>query len=134
MGTNKTSDPCSEGNLFKLLSKIYHDPKSVGSFGGVDLLFGELRRRTNCNVKKSLVRMWLRTNPVYTLHKPVRRNFPRVPIVVDGPGEQWQIDLIDVGSLRTENDGYTFILSAIDCFSRKAYLQPVMSKRAVEVL
>ena len=128
-------DPCSEVNLHKLLNKIYHDPESVGSFGGVKLLYHELRRRSQCEeVKPEFVKKWLKTNPVYTLHKPVRRNFPRVPIVVDGPGKQWQIDLIDVASIRDQNDGNTFILSAIDVFSRKAYLQPIKNKSAFEVL
>ena len=133
MGDRK--GPCSKAKLHKLLNKIYHDPSSVGSFGGVNILFRELKNRSACSdIKASIVKNWLRTNPVYTLHKPVRRNFPRVPIVVDRPGKQWQIDLIDVGSIKDQNDGNTFILSAIDAFSRKAYLQPIKNKSALEVL
>ncbi len=126
---------CSTSRLHTLLDRIYHDVKSVGSFGGVDLLWAEFNKRSGCpKQRKEFVKAWLSTNPTYTCHRPARRNFPRAPVVVAGPEKQWQIDLIDVTAIRDQNDGNTFILTAIDVFSRMAWAEPVKSKSAADVL
>ena len=53
---------------------------------------------------------------IYTLHKPVRYNFPRNRVIVTGVDEQWQADLVDMSSLALFNKGYKFLLMCIDVF------------------
>ena len=48
--------------------------------------------------------------------------------------DQWQADLCDMTSKAEYNDGYTFILTCIDCFSKYAWAIPIMSKHADEIL
>ena len=85
------------------LQQRYYDPKRVGSYGGVAAL-----RRV---VPEQDVERWLSEQDTYTLHKPVRRRFKRRCVVVGGPNQQWQADLVDMSRLKKVNDGTTFILT-----------------------
>ena len=79
------------------LHRHYYDPKRVGSYGGV----AALRRVVPAERD---VERWLSTQDAYTLHKPVRRHFKRRCVVVGGPNQQWQADLVDMSRLKTAND------------------------------
>ena len=88
----------------------YYNQKLVGSYGGVAAL-----RRV---VPDQDVPRWLSEQDAYTLHKPVRRRFKRRCVVVGGPNQQWQADLVDVSRLKKTNDGTSFLLTIIDVFSK----------------
>ena len=61
---------------------------------------------------------------------------PRVfnPIFVYGRRELLQIDLADVSRLANYNGGVKYLLTAIDTFSRKAWVVPLKNKTATLVL
>ena len=52
----------------------YYDPQKVGAFSGA---------HSFQKVAKSPLK-WLKSQDVYTLHKPVRRRFPRRKTIVPG--------------------------------------------------
>lgn len=106
------------------LAEIYYDPAKVGSFGGVNAL----SKVVNGNVGD-----WLRSQETYTLHKPVRRRFRRRKTISVGVDHLFQIDLADLASLSRYNDGYRYLLTCIDCFSRYAWVVPLKNKSAVAV-
>lgn len=54
---------------------------------------------------QSTVEDWLRTVPAYTLHKPIRKTFPRLATIVFGPQQQLQVNLVDYQALARFNDG-----------------------------
>ena len=54
---------------------------------------------------------WLWKQDAYTLHKPVRHRFKRRCVVVGGPNQQRQADIVDMSGLKKVNDGTTFILT-----------------------
>lgn len=109
----------------KELSEIYYDPARVGSFGG----FNALSKATN----RKDVKKWLSSQEVYSLHKPTRRKFKRRKMICVGLDHLWQIDLVDLTSLSTHNDGFRFLLTCIDCFSRYAWVVPIKSKNSSSV-
>jgi hypothetical protein len=82
---------------------VYYDPSNPGSFGGI----ASLARQT----RSSEVRKWLSTQDTYTLHKPVRRIFPRRKTFAKGIDDLFQADLADMQNLSRYNDGYRFILT-----------------------
>ena len=104
----------------------YYDQKLVGSYGGVAAL-----RRV---VPDKHVKRWLSEQDTYTLHKPVRRRFKRRCVVVGGPNQQWQADLVDVSRLKKTNDGTAFLLTVIDVFSKRAWCVPLKNKSAVSLV
>ena len=107
------------------LHRHYYDPKRVGSYGGV----AAFRRVVPAERD---VERWLSTQDAYTLHKPVRRHFNRRCVVVGGPNQQWQADLVDMSRRKTANDGTTFLLTVIDVFSKRAWCIPLKSKSALQ--
>ena len=106
------------------LKRVYFDPKRVGSYGGVNAL----RRVTRAPVKA--VNQWLSEQDAYTLHKPVRIRFKRRRVIVGGRNHQWQADLVDLSKLKKDNDGYVFLLTVIDVFSKRAWCVPLKNKSA----
>ena len=45
-----------------------------------------------------------------------------------GIDDLWQADLVDLSSLSRQNDGYKFILTVIDVFSRFSWVRPLKIK------
>ena len=74
----------------------------------------------------------LRKEPSYYLHRKAPLRYPRRRVIVSGPNQQLQIDLKDVSRYASDNDGVRFLLCAIDVFSKKAYVYPMMNKTAKE--
>jgi hypothetical protein len=104
---------------------IYYDPVNPGSFGGV----APLVRQTRSNAAKN----WLTTQDAYTLHKPVRRIFPRRKTFAKGIDDLFQADLADMQNLSRYNDGHRFILTCVDVFSKRAFAIPLKDKRGPSV-
>lgn len=113
----------------KLLKKFYFNPKLPSGFGGKQKLGQALRGK----VPSTDISKWLQKTDTYTLHKPVRKNFPRRQFIVGGINALWQIDLADLPNIAKYNDGFKYILLIVDAFSKKAYARPLKSKSASEV-
>ena len=67
----------------------YYDLQKVGAFSGAHSFL---------KVAKSPLKS-LKSQDVYTLHKPVRRRFPRRKTIVPGANFQMHADLIDFSFL-----------------------------------
>lgn len=89
----------------------------VGSYGGVNSLFQE-GRKCDKSLSKKQVKTWLSGHDAYTLHKPLRINFPRNKTMVSDLVHQWQCALIDIYKFSKEN-------------SRKSYLNSYPSSNQV---
>ena len=113
------------------LSRLYYSPALSSSLGGIQRLTTQHKNATQIKTHNAI--KWLRGQEAYTLHKPVRKHFPRRRTIVAGIGEQLQVDLIDMQKYKKENSGVSFLLSAVDVFSKKAYLKMLKSKSADEV-
>lgn len=130
MGKERKCKPVTYKKVFK---KIYFDLSSPGGFSGVRQMYLEAKKHLNCKITQPMVENWLQSVPAYTLHKPIRKKFPRLPVIVAGPQQQMQADLIDFQSLSRFNDGYRYLLVVVDCFSRKAWVEPLKNKSGLEV-
>ena len=114
--------------MTKTLKKVYFDPRRVGSYGGVDAL------RRVAHAPRKVVAQWLSEQDAYSLHKPARRRFKRRRVIVGGRNQQWQADLVDLKTLKDDNDGMTFLLTMIDVFSKRAKCIPIPSKSAASLV
>lgn len=110
------------------LNHLYYTPEEPESLSGARGLYRRLKKNETERAKK-----WLRGQDAYTLHKKVVTKFPRRPTIVAGPGEQVQVDLMDVSRHAGDNAGTKFLLTAIDVFSRKAWIFPLQSKGGEDV-
>ena len=103
-------------------SKIYYAYPESCSLESIS----KLSKKSGVPQKK--VRKWLASQDTYTLHAPVRKNFPRKQYYVNDPNELIQMDFADMQNVARYNDGYRYILCAIDAFSRYATCIPVKNK------
>ena len=99
----------------QILQDVYYDPKS--GYGGVQALYRQVRARGH-NISLKKIRQCLKEQKAYTLHKPIQRKFQRRRTRVTDIDKQLQLDLADISNLKKQNDGYRFLLCAIDVFSK----------------
>lgn len=124
----------------KLLSNLYFDPAAPGSFSGIATLKRAAEKRLKekgnkrVKIKLSGVKKFLSGQETFTLHKPVTRKFDRRRVIVSGPLEQFQSDLVDMSMFESQNDGYKWILMTIDVFTKRAYAIAVKRKDARNIV
>ena len=53
----------------------------------------------------------------YAAHRPLHKKYPMKKVIMDGVNMQLQMDLVDMQQWSTENDGYRYILLAVNCFN-----------------
>jgi hypothetical protein len=75
----------------------------------------------------------LRRQGVYTSHRQRRARFQRNHYIVSNRSDLLEADLIDVRSLSSLNDGYNYILTLIDCFSRYLWTAKLYTKTGREI-
>ena len=109
------------------LSDYYFDTKSPVTFTSPLALYREAKKHYHSLTFRQ-VKTWLQSKDTYTLHKPVRYNFPRNRVIVTEYDGQWQADLVDISSLARFSKGYKFLLTCIDVFLKFAWVAPLKNK------
>lgn len=80
-----------------------------------------------------IVKEWLHRQNVYTLHKPIRHNFPTRRVIVSSVDDQWQADLVDMQKYKTQNENINYILTVMDIFSKYAWAIPIKKKTGNDI-
>ena len=70
----------------------------------------------------------------YTLHRRGIENFPHNRVYTKFIGDIVSVDLAELPAFKDKNDGYRYIFCFIDCFSKKAYAEPMKDKYAETAL
>ena len=124
-----TMSPTAANKDYSLdfLSDYYFDTKSPVAFTSPLTLYREAKKHYPSLTFRQ-VKTWLQSKDTYTLHKPVRYNFPRNRVIVTGIDDQWQADLVDISSFAHYNKRYKFLLTCIDVFSKFAWVVPFKNK------
>ncbi len=115
-----------------ILKNIYYNLKSPHAYTSQVRVYAAAKK-LHPNLKKLDVKKWFQKELAPTLHKPVTHNFLRNRTVVMNIADQYQADLCDMTSLRKYNDDYTFLLTCVDCFSRRAWVKPLKNKQGKNV-
>jgi Integrase core domain/Chromo (CHRromatin Organisation MOdifier) domain len=95
---------------------------------------GNIKRHYNNQFGNKTILKTLSTVDSYTLHREYKRPKYRNPYFIYSIREQIQMDLIDMSRLAADNDGVTFLLVAIDSFSKKAWIKNMTNKSAMTSL
>ena len=109
----------------------YEDPSQPSSLRGVSAFVkaqGISREKTERQLQQKLS---------YMLHKPRRRRrrrFPTLPTLVFGINEQFVMDLVDLQKSAKRNKGYKYLLTVIDVLSKYAWVEPLKSKSAAQLI
>ena len=113
------------GSVDKTLRSIYYDPAHPAAYSGIEVLYKACKRE---GITRAQIKKWLKKQDTYTLHRSARKKFKRNRVVVYGINSQWQADLVDLSSMKKHNKEFRYLLVAIDCFSKYAYVVPIKSK------
>ena len=116
--------------------KLYKKQGGVSYLtGNAKILFDEYRTKNlKPKIKLHNVVTFLSKQVPYTVHRSARDNFPRNKFYVKFIGDVLAGDLADLKTFKEKNDGYAYILCIIDCFSKKAYAEPLKDKTAENTL
>lgn len=106
------------------LEKLYYDPSHYAGYSAT----ANLSRAAKPNFSRNEVVDWLKSQDAYTLHRPVRRKFPRLHYNVTNIDDLWEADLIDLRNLKTYNGGYSYLLVVIDVLSKFGWVEPLRDK------
>jgi hypothetical protein len=106
----------------------YYDPSDPGAFGGLERLYQSLKDDGK-PVTRSQVKDFLAHANTYTLHKPKRSKFPRNKILTFHKDYQWAMDLADMGQYSRQNNGYKYILTVLDTFTKYLWCVPIKNKQ-----
>jgi hypothetical protein len=109
------------------MDRLYYDPARTSAFSTLRKLQQAVAK------KKKSVRAWLEQLDAYTMHRPVRKRFPRNPYTVTNAMNVWECALADLQAHARYNDNYRYILSLIDVFSKYLHLVPVKTKSGPSV-
>ncbi len=114
-----------------LLRDIYFNVKNPACYSGAPAVYTEAKK-VDPTITLAIVKEWLHSQETYALQKPAVRKFSRRKTVTSGVGEQYQVDLCDMSALASENQGFRYLLTCIDIFSKRAWALPIKRKTAEE--
>lgn len=118
------------GDAYKsLLRRLYNNPSSAGGYAGVEALYREARGHAP-DITRDDVRHFLEGDRTYTLFKPTRKRYPRLRTRPRGFLTDLQCDLADFQKLAEHNQGFRYLLVAVDVLSRRVFVEPTKSKSA----
>ena len=111
------------------IKRAYLNYKQPGSFSGQSGFIASGKRKE----PKAVIDKVLKSIPTFTTHHYKRKPFPRRFVYSPYINAQWGIDLRDISRYSRYNNGNTFILVAIDIFSKKAWFEPLKNKSGLAV-
>ena len=114
------------------MDTIYFDPAHPVSFSGPQKLY-DFVKKVYPSLSLKDVQSWLSGKEAYSLHKPVRRRIKRNSVIVKEINQQWDVDLMDMARIASDNDGVHFVLLCIDIFSCYVWTYPLKNKSGEEV-
>jgi hypothetical protein len=80
----------------------------------VDKLYKFVRKKGKYVLGKAKIRQWLETQETFGFHRQIKRKFSRRKVIVPFIEYQWDADTAVMKSFTKDNDGYGYLLLAID--------------------
>ncbi|XP_025162982.1 uncharacterized protein LOC112590499 [Harpegnathos saltator] len=110
------------------LAKFYYDPAHYAGYSTIKNLS---RAAGPSSTHEEIIR-WLQAQNAYIFHRPTRHKFPRLHYNVTNIDDLWEVDLVELANLRNY-EGYYYLLTIIDVFSKFVWVEPIRSKTSASV-
>ena len=117
-----------ETGIDEVLKKLYYNAST--GFSSPDKFFKTVLKHGFKFIKMSDVKRFIARQSLNQIHRPVVKH-PAKPIV--GLLNTYQADLTFYEQHKKSNDGYIGLLTCMEINSRKAYVEPIKSKKSEEV-
>ena len=112
--------------------RLYNDAQFSASYTGKETFKNAVKTKyptvKNKDVDKALTKI-----DSYTLHKPTKKPKLFRRIYTKGIGYLYQIDLVDMKSYSSLNNGFNWLITCIDTFSKKAWVFPIKNKEGITI-
>ena len=115
------------------VKKLYQDPKFAASFAGKQRFYNAVKSKHKATKYKTIENV-LKSVDSYTLHKPVTTPSKYRRIFTKRIKYLYQIDLVDMTKFERINNGYRWIITIIDTFSKKAWAFKMKRKSAKSIM
>ena len=115
------------------LNTLFYDPKQPGSFSSAQKLYKSLKSQGH-TIPLEVIQHWLASQETHTLHRSVKRKFPRNRVIVYGIDSQWDADLMDMTQLAKYNKSFKYVLLCIDILSKFVWVVPLKSKKSKDIV
>ena len=102
------------------------------NFGAGTTAFYKSLREKYLNIKRDNVAAFIKKQTIPQI-TDIFKHRTNKPIVADYPNQIWCIDLVDMQTYETKNRGFKYIMTVIDVFSRKLFLEPAKLKEAAVI-
>jgi len=110
-----------------MTARLCYDPLKPSAFSSLAKLQAAIKQ-ANGKISTRETQSWLERQYAYTLHKPLRKHFPRNPYTVTNVIEVWESDMPDLQNISKFNNNYKYLLTEIDVFSKFLHVVPLKSK------
>jgi hypothetical protein len=121
------------GKTKEVLSRLYYVLGRASEYSSGDKLRAAAASDQGHTVSRPDVHAFLESQDAYTMHRSVRKRFPRNAYDVNNVLELWQSDLLDLQTFARHNNNYRYVVSVIDLFSKYLHLVPLKSKTGADV-
>lgn len=115
----------------EILTNLYYNP--LTGFQGLDKLYKKAKA-IDTSITKLKVKDWLKeqeTEQITKQEKSTKHNYDS--IISPEVGNNFQMDIMYLPNAR-RNQGYNYLLTTIDVYSRKAWVQPIREIKAQPTL
>ena len=112
------------------LKDLYYNQKFAK---GRDAMFYHISKTLdNKDISRRYIAGWLAKQEAHQLHTQMKPQTNIRPIITNRPGSMLQMDLIDFSN--KPSNKYRYILTVIDTFSRKLWLNEIRNKTIKDVI
>jgi len=116
--------PMYDMNLRETLFEKFHTAGSHFSYHKTyKMLYEE-----HIGITQEEIEKYVRNCPTCIRNTSIKEKTDLTPVVAYGPLQHIQIDLVDLLSFAEHNDGYSYVLTMIDVFSRYVWAIPLKNK------
>ena len=112
-----------------LLENLFYSPNTL--YTSVKSLYDAVK---NKGIKQSEVREFVQKQEVNQLFKTQTKIKHYYPIVAKYKFDILQIDLVDMSDISSSNNGFKYLLVAVDVFSRLAFVVPMKNKEQKTII
>jgi transposase InsO family protein len=116
--------------FIKRLQNNYLTPSHPIAFSSPGNIQRFYRKTTGRKLSKKVVDSALAKIDGFTLNREIKKPKYRNPFFVYSLRQQVQMDLVEISELKDHNDDTSFLLVAIDTFSKKAWIETMKDKTA----
>lgn len=114
------------------LNSIYYDPTQAASYSGVEKLYRAVRKEGRFVISRKKINEWLLKQEDYAVHREERGKFKRRRVVSPYVDYQWDVDTANMEYYKKQNDGYTYLLLAVDILSKFVWTVALRTKTGKE--